>query len=362
MIALKNKEIFDIKLSITTDCFFDCKYCFVKKNKKTMTFATAKKVIDLVMRMPPKDKIIRVYGGEPLLYFDLLKKISKYARQLEKKMRKELTLTLCTNAFLLNKNYLDFLKDYDYKLAISIDGKKATHEKYRGFKDKKEDTYKVIQRSVLLALKNNSKYNVTAGVGVTPDSVGHLRENLNYILNMGFDTVNIEPIYGFQNWGKGKQMIFYQQMKNIIKFIINQLQKKRFIFLTTINRELKYRTISEFKKGRCLFYQSMEVNPDGEIGFSSFLINSSNRDKYLIGNINDNVLERYKNCRYSRGSQKCRDCIASYFDFPDATLTEEIVDLRDLLSIEVARFIEKMAEKNKNFAHYITEAKKHMCL
>lgn len=327
-----------------------------------MKFEDAKRVIDLVMSNPPYHKIIRVYGGEPLLHFGLVEKVSKYAREMEKKEKKKLVLTLCTNTILLNKKYLDVLKNYDYKLAVSIDGKKEFHEKYRNFKNGSKGAYELIQKNAALAIKNNGKRNVTAGLGVTPDAVIALNENYDYVLNLGFDTVNIEPIFGFQNWNKKNQALFYWQMKVIISKILQGIETKKFIYLTTINRELKHRTISEWRKGRCLFYQSMEVYPEGEIGFSSYLMNAKNRAKYIIGNVNSKVAKRYQECIYKRENQNCEKCIASYFDFEDASHAEDVVNIRDLLSIEAARFIESMGEKNSIYKQYILSAKEHMSL
>lgn len=361
MISFDEKDIFDVKLAVTTDCFFDCEYCFVKKDRRTMTLETAKKALDLIMSRPPCDKIVRIYGGEPLMRFDLVEEIARYARKLEKKFCKELTLTLCTNGYLLKEKYLNVLKKHGFRYAVSIDGEKKFHDRHRGLRNKEKSVYETVKENILTALKNSGKENIAAGLGVAPDGVEHLFENFRYLLNLGFDTVNVEPIHGFLKWDEKKIAFFFDQMKAIADFITSEIRKKNFVFLTTIDRELKYKTLSELKKGRCLFYQSMEICPDGEIGFSSFLINSPEREKYLIGNIHTGIWKKLEDCQYERGNGKCQRCVSSYFGPPDAASADKVLDLRDLFSIKTARLIEKEAERDRKFADYIKSAKQHIC-
>ncbi len=130
---MTNKRINRIKLTITTQCNLNCDYCFVKKTNEYMELATAKNSVDLLLRSQGKDKLLSIYGGEPLLNFKLIEKISPYAISQAEKLKKNLIITVCTNATLLEEKYLDFFKKYNIKLIVSLAGEKSGQDKFRNF-------------------------------------------------------------------------------------------------------------------------------------------------------------------------------------------------------------------------------------
>lgn len=358
-----NKDIFESKLSITTNCILRCKYCFVDKPEKTqmMDFKTAKAAIDLILLNGPKDKIIRIYGGEPLLNFGLLPKLMEYIKK-KKSPETNLTISLCTNAVLLKPKHIDFFKENNFQLAISLDGRKETHDKFRRFKDGR-GTFEIVLENLKPFFRKISKRNAAANITVNVSEVSKLFDNFKYILSQGFDTANVEPIYGFKNWTKKYRKEFENQLRKIIDYIIKGILKEQFIFLTTVNRELRYKTLSRLEGGVCLFDQFLEVYPNGEIGLSSFFLNLplAQRKKYIIGNVSKGELDnKYRFCEYQDGD-KCQRCLMDYFDIPDDSRSSKNTNRRNLISIETAQYLEKMGQKNNLFKKYIKEAKKHIC-
>jgi len=365
MIFLKNKEIFEMKLSITTDCVLRCDYCFVDKSQKPsfMSFETAKKSIEFFLNSKGREKILKIYGGEPLLNFELVKKITPYAKILAKKRKKNLTLSLCTNAILLTPEIIDFFKNNKFQLAISFDGQKRTHDRFRKFANGK-GSFEKVKENLKYLLKIIDKKDIAANMAVVPSEVENMFKNFKYILKIGFETLNIEPVYGFEKWTVDKYKQFQEEMKSIVLFILAQIYKRNFIFLTTVNRELKYKTLSKLKNGVCLFHQFPEIYPDGRIGFSSFLLNlpKETQRRYIVGNVNQGWIEsKYKNCVYSNKSKKCQNCLENYFNLPDESMSSKVVEIRNLLSIELANYIQQRAKNNPIFREYINEAKKHIC-
>lgn len=359
---MKNKVIFDFKMAVTNSCFFRCKYCFVRKGNIVMTFSTAKKIIDFVMSLPPKEKIFRIYGGEPLLHLSLIERIAEYARLVEKEKNKNLTLSLCTNGILLDANAISVMKKYGLRLAVSFDGKQNVHEKYRQFKDKRHGGYAVIRMNIENAIEKLGRYNVAASFGVPSTEVGQMYENFKLLIETGFDSVNIEPIHAFSKWDNNRSSVFYTQLLEIIKYIVHQIPKKKFIFLTTINRELKYKILSKQLLGICPFYRLTEFTPKGEIGFSPFLLNAKDKAKYVIGNINDEISFKYLTCKYIRNSKGCLTCVSSYFqDQEDNDRECKVIFIRNKTSISAANFIKRKATSNILYRSYFREAVKHIC-
>ena len=361
MNPLLNKEIFEMKLSITTDCVLRCRYCFVDKNNQKMEWKVAKKAIDFFLNSKGKNKILKIYGGEPLLNFNIVKKIVPYAKKQAISKNINLTFSLCTNAVLLEQKHIDFFKKHKFQLAISLDGKKITHDRFRKFRDGK-GSFDIVVRNLAFLFQNIKKENIAANIGIVPSEVRRLFDNYKYIISLGFDTVNLEPIYGFEIWDEKNQKEFEKQMKKIIDFILKGIHKKQFLFLTTINRELKYKTLSRLNKGTCLFDQFLEIYPKGDMGFSSFFFNlpEPQRQKYIIGNVaKQEIRAKYISCRYSK--KKCQNCWANYFNIFDKSQGSEIVRKRNFLSIQYANYFKEMAKNNPLFKEYINKAKQHIC-
>jgi uncharacterized protein len=136
---------------ITEQCNFRCKYCVYSgsyKNErehsgKKMSFDTAKKGVDLFLNLLMQDNrqkkrrevYIGFYGGEPLLEFDLIKRIIKYVEESAAKTgfykKFDIFYRLTTNGYLLNGEKADYLKQEDVLLDVSIDGPGEEHNKFR---------------------------------------------------------------------------------------------------------------------------------------------------------------------------------------------------------------------------------------
>jgi len=262
----------------------------------------------------------------------------------------------------IRSSFIDFFKKNNFSLVISFDGKKETHDKFRKLENG-QGSFDIVVSNLKLLFQKINKRKVAANIGIVVSEVENLFENFKYVISKGFDTVNFEPIYGFGKWEENHQKEFENQMEKIIKYILNGIPKNRFIFLTTINRELKYRTLSRLKKGVCLFDQFLEVYPNGEMGFSSFFFSLplAQRKKYIIGNVlNGGLKDKYRFCEYEDGD-KCQKCLMEYFDIFDDSQSSKVVQKRNSLSIQTAEYLNNMAQNDNLFNKYIKEAKKHIC-
>lgn len=125
-------------LEVTQRCNFRCKYCvfsghyaYQRTHKKTdMTWKTAKAAIDWFLRSSKKteERAITFYGGEPLLKFDMIKKVIEYV----KKKKLDVHYSFTTNGYLLgSRKIADFLAKNDIAIQISLDGPKDIHDKFR---------------------------------------------------------------------------------------------------------------------------------------------------------------------------------------------------------------------------------------
>ena len=131
-------------LNVTENCNFRCKYCYLteeydftrNRTSNRMSFETAKKAMDqyfdylrkLRKKIPNKKAGITIYGGEPLLEIDLVRKIVAYCRENEPV---PIILNMTSNGYLLTDEIMDFVVENEIHLAVSLDGSMKNHDRNR---------------------------------------------------------------------------------------------------------------------------------------------------------------------------------------------------------------------------------------
>lgn len=152
-----NENIAQIELQVTQQCNFRCAYCtycasdfeFQRDHSaKRMSVETALSAVDFFAKRcsNQEDPTIGFYGGEPLLEFPLIKRVTEYAE--EKLYGKNLKFTVTTNASLLTPEIARFMEEHDFILTISLDGTPETHDRSRRFASNGKGSFEVIQRNL----------------------------------------------------------------------------------------------------------------------------------------------------------------------------------------------------------------------
>jgi len=211
------KNVADLKhliLEITQSCNFRCLYCIYGglyeserlHNPVRMKFEIAKKAVDNLYEQccsryrTTKDKIvIGFYGGEPLIEFELVKKIIKYVNQLNFNKFGEFRFLLTTNGFLLNPEIVDFLVKENVKLDISLDGPEKEHNKFRLTANGSGSWRKVIQNAIYIYKNYPQYYSVNVGYNtvIHPDHDLEIIEKYFYKYEELFNEDNVNP-YNFK--------------------------------------------------------------------------------------------------------------------------------------------------------------------
>lgn len=134
------RKIDMITLQLTQECNFRCRYCIYSDqlnrkqrshSPKKMSWETAKKAIDFYIKhsLDSESRSIGFYGGEPLLQFELIKRIVEYAER--QAYGKHLDFHMTTNGSLLTDSVIAFLAEHNFYLLVSIDGQRDSHDKNR---------------------------------------------------------------------------------------------------------------------------------------------------------------------------------------------------------------------------------------
>ena len=131
-------------LEVTGCCNLRCKYCIYNEeydvhrdfNEENMTEEIAMRSIDYFLNHARKDAAVTFYGGEPLLRFELLKKVIEYSRKRGEALGKNITFSLTTNMTLVTEDIAEYLGSIpELHLLCSMDGPQIVQDSCRIYKN-----------------------------------------------------------------------------------------------------------------------------------------------------------------------------------------------------------------------------------
>jgi len=111
---------------VTEECNLACPYCYVFGAKQsTMNHRTLKRIIEQTTGVYDYVKFLW-HGGEPLMAgLDFFKKIIEIQKPIKDDTR--IQNTVQTNGLLLNRKILEFFKENEFRVGVSINGPKQIH-------------------------------------------------------------------------------------------------------------------------------------------------------------------------------------------------------------------------------------------
>ena len=125
-------------LHVAHTCNLSCDYCFASQGKyhgerALMSFEVGKQALDFLMEHSGSRKNLEVdfFGGEPLMNWDVVKRLVAYARQEEGRRNKTFRFTLTTNGLLLDDEVIDFANREMHNVVLSLDGRPQVHDRLR---------------------------------------------------------------------------------------------------------------------------------------------------------------------------------------------------------------------------------------
>ena len=125
-------------LHVAHTCNLNCAYCFASQGKYAgeralMSFETGKRALDFLIENSGTRRHLEVdfFGGEPLMNWDVVKRLVAYARTREKETGKEFRFTLTTNGILIDDDVIEFSNREMSNVVLSLDGRKEIHDAYR---------------------------------------------------------------------------------------------------------------------------------------------------------------------------------------------------------------------------------------
>lgn len=179
---IRNKLCFDnsrLELSIcpTLECNFRCTYCYESTQhiKTEMNSMVIDQIICFIKSFNNIDHLsITWYGGEPLLAFNIIERMTEKIVDLGIKLEE---VGLITNGFLLGSEIITKLDKLNIqKIQITIDGSEQTHNKRRIHIDGSPTFSKIIENISLLM---DSDYQGTCDIRINLD-----KDNISEFFNI----------------------------------------------------------------------------------------------------------------------------------------------------------------------------------
>ncbi len=187
---------------VTLRCDHSCQYCQVSrqtadKMSYDMSFETAAKSVDLMMRSPARHLTLEFQGGEPLLAFDVIRYVVPLAKKKADVLYKELEIVVCTNLANITDDILFYLRDENIKVSTSFDGPAFIHNANRPRPG--NNSYELTVRNIERARKILGVGRVAALMTTTQLSLQHPIEIIDEYVCQGFHSIFLRPIspYGF---------------------------------------------------------------------------------------------------------------------------------------------------------------------
>ena len=161
------RKLGQLILQVTQGCNLKCSYCvfanessraFRNHSNVNMTWDIAKTAIDYYFEhsIDSIEHTIAFYGGEPLLAFDLIKKIILYVE--EEYRVYPVNYSLTTNGTILNDDIIKFFSKYKVDIMVSLDGPQKIHDTNRRFSSDGSGSYKKIMKNLELFKQIDEEY------------------------------------------------------------------------------------------------------------------------------------------------------------------------------------------------------------
>lgn len=139
------EKINELVLIVSQDCNMKCNYCIAdsgtySREAMFMDTETAKQGVEIMCQLEDIKEIM-FFGGEPLLNFPIIREIV----ELNKDKKRDMIYGMVTNGTIMTDELLDFIKENDINVTISLDGPSHIHDLCRVYKDGKGTHHRVIE-------------------------------------------------------------------------------------------------------------------------------------------------------------------------------------------------------------------------
>ena len=311
-------------LHVAHTCNLNCSYCFASQGKyhgdrALMSFETGKRALDFLIENSGTRTNLEVdfFGGEPLMNWDVVKKLIEYGRSVEKEKHKNFRFTVTTNGMLIDDDVIDFCNREVSNVVLSLDGRKEIHDRLRvDYQGKGSyDTIVPKFQKFVEARGDKGYYMRGTFTHANPD----FTKDVFHMADLGFTELSMEPVVGKPSDPSSLTPedieIVKEQYEILAKDMLRREQEGKPITF--------YHYMLDLTSGPCIYKrisgcgsgtEYMAVTPWGDLYPCHQFVGE---EEYKLGNIWDGVTnnekrEEFRSCNaYAR--EECKDCWAKLY-------------------------------------------------
>ncbi len=311
-------------LHISHDCNLRCKYCFASTGdfggqRAMMSAEVGKKAIDFIISESGSRRNLEVdlFGGEPLMNFEVVKEIVDYAKSRQKEFNKNFRFTLTTNAILLNEDVKNYLNENMQNVVLSIDGRKDVNDKMR-YRVDGTGCYDDIMPKIkdMAQSRGQDKYYVRGTF---------TRENLDFskdvlhLADEGFKQISVEPVVAAKGTGydlreEDLPVLYEEYEKLAFELVKRKKEGNGFNFFHFMIDLSQGPCIAKRLRGCGSGHEYVAVTPDGDIyPCHQFVGNTDFKmGNVTEGKLNTDIQEHFKGSNvYTK--EECNKCWAKFY-------------------------------------------------
>ena len=311
-------------LHVAHSCNLNCAYCFASQGRyqgerALMSFETGKRALDFLIENSGTRRNLEVdfFGGEPLMNWDVVKKLVEYARSIEKEKGKNFRFTLTTNGVNIDDDVIEFSNREMSNVVLSLDGRKEIHDRFRVDYSGKGSWDLIVPKFQKFVESRGGKNYYMRGTftHANPDFL----EDIKKMLELGFTELSMEPVV----CASGDPSELTEQDKEVV---LSQYEKLAELMLEK-DKEGRpftfYHYMIDLKGGPCIYKrisgcgsgtEYMAVTPWGDLYPCHQFVGD---EKFRLGDIwkgveNTLVQDEFAACNvYAR--EDCHDCWAKLY-------------------------------------------------
>ncbi len=311
-------------LHVAHICNLNCSYCFASQGKyhgdrAVMSLEVGKKALDFLIENSKGRTNLEVdfFGGEPLMNFDMIKELVKYAREREKEANKNFRFTLTTNGVLVDDDVIEFSNREMSNVVLSLDGRKEIHDRYRKDYNGNGSWDKIVPKFQKFVQKRGNKNYYIRGTftHANPDFL----KDIEQMLELGFTELSMEPVVCSPDEPSALTAedlpIVFEQYEKLAQLMLEKNREgKPFTF---------YHYMIDLKDGPCVYKrvsgcgsgtEYMAVTPWGDLYPCHQFVGE---EKFKLGNVWDGVTNKQTQQEFADSNvytrTECKDCWAKLY-------------------------------------------------